>query len=68
MSVVYEYMILDFLRERGGSASKKEIYRALGDDTAASRNMIDDRLRMMERFGLVIIDGEEVKVKQKLTA
>jgi DNA-binding HxlR family transcriptional regulator len=68
MAVVYEYVIHRFLRDRGGSASKKEIYRALGDDTAASRRMIDERLRMMERFGLVIIDGEEVKVKQKLPA
>jgi len=55
-------MIHRFLRDRGGSASKKEIYKALGDDDA-SRRMIDDKLRMMERFGLVIIDGEGVKVK-----
>jgi len=51
-----------FLRERGGSASKKEIYRALGDDVE-SRQMIDEKLRMMERFGLVAIDGEEVSTK-----
>ena len=67
MAVVYEYAIHRFLRERGGLASKEEIYKALGDDDA-SRRMIDDKLRMMERFGLVIIDGEEVKVKQKLPA
>ena len=66
MALVYEYVILQFLRAHDGSASKKEIYKALGDDTAASRSMIDDRLRMMERFGLVMIDGEEVKIKQKL--
>ena len=62
MAVVYEYVIHRFLRERGGLASKEEIYKALGDDDA-SRRMIDDKLRMMERFGLVIIDGEEVKIK-----
>jgi len=62
IAVIYEHMIHRFLRERGGSASKKEIYKALGDDDA-SRRMIDDKLRMMERFGLVIIDGEGVKVK-----
>jgi hypothetical protein len=62
MAVVYEYVIHRFLRERGGLASKEEIYKALGDDDA-SRRMIDDKLRMMERFGLVIINGEEVKVK-----
>jgi len=62
MAVIFEHMIHRFLKERGGSASKKEIYKALGDDEA-SRRMIDDKLRMMERFGLVIIDEEEVKVK-----
>ena len=62
MAVVYGHVIHRFLREHSGSASKKEIYKALGDDDA-SRRIIDDKLRMMERFGLVIIDGEEVKVK-----
>lgn len=68
MAVIYEYAIHRFLRERGGSASKKEIYKALGDDTDASRRMIDERLRMMERFGLIVIDGEKVEAKQTLTA
>ena len=62
MVEIYEHTIHSFLRERGGSASKDEIYRALGDD-AESRRRIDERLRMMERFGLVVIDGEEVKIK-----
>lgn len=62
MVAIYEHTIHRFLKERGGSASKKEIYRALGDD-AASRRMIDEKISMMERFGLVVIDGEEVKVK-----
>ena len=62
MAVIYEHVIHRFLKERGRSASKKEIYKALGDD-AVSRRMINEKLRMMERFGLVIIDGEEVKIK-----
>ena len=62
MSVIYEHMIHRFLKEHGGSVSKKEIYKALGDDVA-SRAMIDEKLRMMERFGFVLIDGEEVKIK-----
>jgi DNA-binding HxlR family transcriptional regulator len=62
MAEIYEHVIHRFLRERGGSAAKKEIYKDLGDDEA-SRRMIDDKLRMMERFGLVIIDEEEVRVK-----
>jgi len=62
MVEIYEHTIYGFLRERGGLASRDEIYRALGDD-AESRRRIDERLRMMERFGLVVIDGEEVKIK-----
>ncbi len=62
MAVIFEHVIHRFLREHGGSALKKEIYKALGDDSE-SRRTIDDKLRMMERFGLVIINGEEVKVK-----
>jgi hypothetical protein len=62
MAEIYEHVIHKFLREHGGSASKNEIYKALGDD-AESRRMIDEKLRMMERFGLIVIDGEKVNVK-----
>jgi len=62
MAEIYEHTIYSFLRERGGSALKNEIYRALGGD-AESRRRIDERLRMMERFGLIVIDGEKVKIK-----
>jgi hypothetical protein len=62
MAAIFEHMIHRFLRDHGGSALKKEIYKALGDDPA-SRRMIQEKLRMMERFGLVVIDGEKVKVK-----
>jgi len=64
MAEVYEHVIHSFLREHGGSALKKEIYTALGSDTESKRR-IDERLRMMERFGLIIIDGEKVKIKQR---
>ena len=60
--MVQEYVIHRFIREQGGKASKKAIYTALGD-SAESRRSIDEKLSMMERFGLIIIDGEEVKVK-----
>jgi len=62
MAEIYEYTIHSFLREHGGSASKDEIYKALGDN-AESRRRIDEILRMMERFGIIVIDGEEVKIK-----
>jgi DNA-binding HxlR family transcriptional regulator len=62
MAEIYEHVIHKFLRAHGGSASKNEIYKALGDDVA-SRKMIDEKLRMMERFGLIVVDGEKVNVK-----
>ena len=62
MSEIYEYMIHDFLRKSGGSASKEEIYRAFGGSIEVKR-MIDEKLRMMERFGLIIIKRGEVRLK-----
>ncbi|MDH5441180.1 MAG: hypothetical protein OEZ48_10700 [Candidatus Bathyarchaeota archaeon] len=61
---IHEHMIHRFLRERGGSASKKEVYESLGDD-ADSRRTIDEKLRTMECLGLVTIDGEEVKISHE---
>lgn len=60
--MVQDYKILRFIKEQGGKTSKKAIYTALGD-SAESRRSIDEKLSMMERFGLVIIDGKEVKAK-----
>ncbi|MEM2851445.1 MAG: hypothetical protein QXW18_06560 [Candidatus Bathyarchaeia archaeon] len=65
MVPIYEHTIHRFPMENGGSALKMEIYKALGEDDP-SRKTIDEKLRMMERFGLVIIDGEKVKVKKNL--
>ncbi|HDM89381.1 hypothetical protein DRO64_03150 [Candidatus Bathyarchaeota archaeon] len=62
MSEIYEYKIHDFLRKSGGSASKEEIYKAFGGSVEAKR-MIDEKLRMMERFGLITIEKDEVKLK-----
>jgi len=61
---IHEHMIHRFPREHGGSALKKEIYGAFGDG-AESRGTIDEKLRTMERFGLIIIDGEEVRIRQE---
>jgi len=62
MAEIYEHAIHNFLREHGGSALRREIYTALGSDTESKRR-IDEKLRMMARFGLIIIDGEKVKIK-----
>jgi len=61
MAELYESAIHKFLKERGGSASKKEIYKALGVDEESKRK-IDERLSLMERFGLVVIDGDKVTI------
>jgi len=63
-AVIDDHVVHRFLRKHGGSALKKEIYGAFGDD-AESRRMVDDKLRTMERFGLVLIDGEEVKISHE---
>ena len=60
--MVQEYVIHRFIKGQGGKTSKKAIYTALGDN-AESRRIIDEKLSMMERFGLIIIDEEEVEVK-----
>ena len=60
--MVQEYVIHRFTKGQGGKASKETIYGALGDDSQSRRN-IDEKLSMMERFGLIIIDGKEVKLK-----
>jgi len=61
MSEIFEYKIHDFLRRSGGSASKEEIYKAFGEDIEAKR-IIDEKLRMMERFGLIIILSRKKKL------
>ena len=60
--MVQEYVIHRFIKGQGGKASKETIYGALGDDAQSKRD-IDAKLMMMERFGLIIIDGKEVKLK-----
>ena len=62
--MIQEYKIHSFIRERGGEATKQQIFETLGNDDESKR-IIEGKLRMMERFGLVIIDGEEVKMKEK---
>jgi len=62
MAEIFEHTIHKFLSEKGGKSSKKIIYEALGNDVER-RKIIDEKLRMMERFGLITVDGEEVKLK-----
>lgn len=61
--MIRDNMIYKFLRERGGKASNREILEGLGSDEE-SRRLIEEKLTIMERFGIVIIDGDVVRIKQ----
>ena len=53
MWMVQDYMIHKFLRECDGKATKQEDLEALGSN--------EDRLMIMQRMGIVVIDGDIVK-------
>ena len=61
--MVQDYIIHRFIREQGGKATKKQIFEAFGSDKE-TRRRIEEKLMMMDRFGLVVIDGEEVKIAE----
>lgn len=63
--MVQDYIIHRFIRERGGGATKQEILEALGSDEESKR-LIEEKLTMMERFGILTIDGEIVSLTQRL--
>lgn len=56
-----DHMIYRFIRDRGGRATKQQIFEALGDD-AGARKAIEERLRLMATYGIVKIEGDEVRV------
>ena len=56
MAEIYEHTIHLFLREHGGSALKKGIYYSLGSDADS---------KSLERFRLVVVDGERSKNQMK---
>ena len=62
MWMVQDFTIHRFLRERGGKASKREILEALGSDEE-SRRSIGEKLTMMERFDIVAIEGDVIRIK-----
>jgi len=60
--MVQDYKIHRFIREQGGKVRKKEILEALGSDKESKR-LIEEKLMMMERFGLITVDGEIVSLR-----
>lgn len=56
--MVQDYMIHKFIKQRGGKATKQEIFEALGSDQESQR-IIEERLLIMQRMGVVVIDEDE---------
>ena len=54
MSEIKDYMIHQFLVKNNGKATKQEILDALGNNEEA-RRLIEEKLLMMERFGVITI-------------
>jgi len=58
---IQDYMIYNVIRDRGGRATKGQIVEALGGGDEVSR-VIEEKLMMMARFGLVVVEGDTVKI------
>jgi len=56
-----DHVIYRAIRDRGGRATKQQIFEALGDD-AGTRKAIEERLRLMATYGIVAIEGDEVRL------
>jgi len=56
-------MIYRVINENNGKATKKEILEKLGRNKETER-VVEEKLSMMERFGLISIDGELVTIKK----
>lgn len=61
---IQDYMIHQFLRKNNGKATKKEIFEALGKDDETKR-IVNEKIGMMERFGLVDVKGDLVTIKKR---
>ena len=61
VAAIQDYMIFNVVRDRGGRATKTEIVEALGGGDEV-RRVVEEKLRMMARFGLVVVEGDAVKI------
>jgi len=57
-------MIYRVINENNGKATKREILEKLGRNKETER-VVEEKLSMMERFGLISIDGELVTIKKR---
>ena len=58
---IQDYMIYRVIRDHGGRITKKQIFEALGTDNKTKR-VIEEKLRMMTRFGIVVVEGDNVRI------
>jgi hypothetical protein len=64
MSEVQDYMIHQYLIKNNGKAKRQEIIRAFGENEETKR-IVEEKITMMARFGVVTIDGDLVIIKQR---
>jgi len=57
-------MIHQFFMKNDGKAKRQEIIRAFGENEETKR-IVEEKITMMARFGLVTIDGDLVIIKQR---
>ena len=60
--MIQDHLIHRFIKQRGGKATKQEIFEALGSDQESQR-IIEERLLIMQRMGVVVIDEDIVTIK-----
>jgi len=64
LSGIQDYMIYEIITKNEGKATKQEILDKLGKDKETKR-VVEEKLGMMERFGLISIDGNLVTLKKR---
>jgi len=62
LSSIQDYMIHRFIKERNGKATLEEILKALSRSKEDER-LINEKIRMMERFGMITVKGNVVTIK-----
>lgn len=58
---IQDYMIYRVIRDHGGRITKKQIFEALGTDDK-TKKVIEEKLRMMTSFGIVVVEGDNVRI------
>ncbi len=64
LSAIQEFMIYRVISDNNGKATKEEILEKLGKDSETKR-LVEEKLSMMQRFGLLSIEGNLVTLKKK---